>query len=411
MQLLPPALLLDEWILSTPPMDPLFHALSTPVKACDLASPLPHLPTSPILFSTLNPIDLHFAMLTDTDTVDISVLPYENEHSYICGNDRRHEHDGTLNPGHSLRHEHTQCHDPSPFYEKICNPEQSHIELFIENKWQNQEQGQNEIQNQNILDNCMNNRNYETCYNQNSIESITVAASMATTATPASLSINRLQNPPIFRFPPSLPPSSPSSPLHKPDTFIYPIATSSYLVQWHPHSQAQFRQPYLIRDAYVLESPSRFLPPRQDIHKLPLSNVRLHLESSSSQHFRPTKTPKLAASSTPSKYCHSCGRPRGRRNIAASAPSNLAMCGRIGAGCRKVVCATCIVKHGWQGGAAALITNNTDIPVADVDVSWLCPHCRGGCGDFAQCATYGRTNIRRHLALQEKRRGLGWSSR
>jgi hypothetical protein len=132
---------------------------------------------------------------------------------------------------------------------------------------------------------------------------------------------------------------------------------------------------------------------------LPLkSKPRLKLKTRSRS--RKAKKPVVPM---PSNFCHSCGRSRSRRNITSCLPSNLVMCGRIQAGCRKVVCASCIAKHGWAGGTSALDTNNTDVPVTQVDAGWACPHCAGLCGDFAQCATYGRTNFKRHVALREKR--------
>lgn len=101
----------------------------------------------------------------------------------------------------------------------------------------------------------------------------------------------------------------------------------------------------------------------------------------------------------PSRFCHVCGR-KGAEGVG-----KLAMCGRIQkAECRKVICEVCLGKHGW--GRAVLRTNGAEKPVSDIDSSWLCPHCTNSCGENAQCATYRRTNHKRHLMLREKRKAI-----
>lgn len=84
----------------------------------------------------------------------------------------------------------------------------------------------------------------------------------------------------------------------------------------------------------------------------------------------------------PSRFCHICGR-KGKK--IRSAP-----CGRIlTKHCRKVVCERCVEKHGWFNAPLH------GIPEA----GWRCSHCRSVCPPKAQCNTYGRTNLKRHLTL------------
>lgn len=106
------------------------------------------------------------------------------------------------------------------------------------------------------------------------------------------------------------------------------------------------------------------------------------------------KFPKILR---PSRFCHVCGRKGG------DGAGKLAICGRIQkAECRKVVCEICLGKHGWN--VSALRTNCAEKAISDIDGSWQCPHCDNACGEYAQCATYRRTNHKRHLMLREKKK-------
>lgn len=101
----------------------------------------------------------------------------------------------------------------------------------------------------------------------------------------------------------------------------------------------------------------------------------------------PTQRPKQYKKATPSRFCHVCGR--------KSANIRVAICGRIARGlCRKVICELCFKRYGWDA------TNLLDAPP---NPCWQCPHCTGMCVPKAQCNTYKRTNLKRHLALRERR--------
>lgn len=80
----------------------------------------------------------------------------------------------------------------------------------------------------------------------------------------------------------------------------------------------------------------------------------------------------------PSNHCHVC--------VRVAARFGFVTCGNNSNGsCRKVVCKFCFVLHGW------------DWNVAKTDASWVCPHCRGECGERASCVSYTKTNKKRIL--------------
>lgn len=97
---------------------------------------------------------------------------------------------------------------------------------------------------------------------------------------------------------------------------------------------------------------------------------------------------RYSENSTPSKYCHICGRNGRYVKLRACQYTSQSLC-------RKVVCAVCISQY------------DSDYEVAVVTSSspWICTHCRGHCPFRARCVQYFRNNEKRR-AKNLKRRKL-----
>lgn len=134
----------------------------------------------------------------------------------------------------------------------------------------------------------------------------------------------------------------------------------------------------------------------EDVHP-----VQIESDFSTNMHKPTTKTKPRARPKgdlVASRFCHVCGRKRG------NGPGRAAVCGRIKTReCRKTVCAHCLGKRAVEWGIEALVLNGAHLAVSEVGDEWECPHCRRLCGDKAQCATYRKTNWRRHVLLMKRK--------
>lgn len=96
---------------------------------------------------------------------------------------------------------------------------------------------------------------------------------------------------------------------------------------------------------------------------------------------------RFSDNSTPSKYCHICG--RNGRYVALRACQY-----SIQSLCRKVVCAVCISRYD------AIHENE----IKTSQKPWVCTHCRGACPKRARCVQYFRNNEKRRAKNIEKRK-------
>lgn len=96
---------------------------------------------------------------------------------------------------------------------------------------------------------------------------------------------------------------------------------------------------------------------------------------------------RFSDNSTPSKYCHICG--RNGRYVALRACQYYTQ-----SLCRKVVCAVCISRYDQQH----------ELKVRTCQGQWVCTHCRGACPKRARCVQYFRNNEKRRAKNIEKRK-------
>mmetsp|Transcript_11661 Transcript_11661/g.23709 ORF Transcript_11661/g.23709 Transcript_11661/m.23709 type:complete len:237 (+) Transcript_11661:442-1152(+) len=112
-------------------------------------------------------------------------------------------------------------------------------------------------------------------------------------------------------------------------------------------------------------------------------DIAMSPKNSSVRNVTKRRKVKLYSNPTPSSHCHICQR------SSTSVP--VVTCKNLDSGtCRKVVCALCFNKQGWDWSGAKSQPS-----------LFVCPHCRGECPQRAQCYTYMRANVRR-----QKRRVL-----
>lgn len=96
---------------------------------------------------------------------------------------------------------------------------------------------------------------------------------------------------------------------------------------------------------------------------------------------------RFSDNSTPSKYCHICG--RNGRYVALRACQYTTQ-----SLCRKVVCAVCISRYD--------AFHETELKISRKP--WVCTHCRGACPKRARCVQYFRNNEKRRAKNIAKRK-------
>lgn len=96
---------------------------------------------------------------------------------------------------------------------------------------------------------------------------------------------------------------------------------------------------------------------------------------------------RFSDNSTPSKYCHICG--RNGRYVALRACQYTTQ-----SLCRKVVCAVCISRYDASHERELNISRKP----------WVCTHCRGACPKRARCVQYFRNNEKRRAKNIAKRK-------